>query len=81
LLGKAAPWTVTDAARVTDGEIHQVQATVAAGKATLVVDGVSTEQNAMPYDTSMLDRIEVGASKNSSGALTGLLRHVSIAAP
>lgn len=81
LLGKAAPWTVTDAARVTDGELHQVQATVAAGKATLVVDGVSTEQNAMPYDTSMLDRIEVGASKNSSGALTGLLRHVSIAAP
>ncbi|HVY31421.1 MAG TPA: hypothetical protein VHB79_32935 [Polyangiaceae bacterium] len=81
LLGKAAPWTVTDAALVTDGEPHQVRATVAAGKATLVVDGATTERDAMPYDTSMLDRIEVGASKNSSGALTGILRHVSIAAP
>jgi hypothetical protein len=82
LLAKDRPWTVTDTSTmVTDGELHQVRATVANGEATLVVDGVTTRGDAKPYDTSMLDRIEVGASKNSSGALTGILRHVSIAAP
>lgn len=81
-LNMTTPWTVTDTSTmVTDGELHQVRATVANGEATLVVDGVTTRGDAKPYDTSMLDRIEVGASKNSSGALTGILRHVSIAAP
>jgi hypothetical protein len=81
LLGKTAPWTVTGAATVTDGNVHHLAASVAAGEASLSVDGATLKAPAEAYDTSKLDRIEVGASKTSSGALTGMVRRLSISEP
>jgi hypothetical protein len=81
LLGNAHPWNITSRTPVTDGRLHYLAASVRDGQATLQVDGASVADQATPYDTSMLDRIEVGASKISGGVLTGILRQLSIKAP
>lgn len=81
VLGNAHPWNVTSKTAVTDGRLHHLVASVQDGQARLQVDGASVSGEATPYDTSMLDRVEVGASKISGGVLTGIMRQVSIKAP
>jgi hypothetical protein len=81
LQGDGAAWQLSHGAPVNDGRVHQVVASAGADGASLSVDGVRAEGPAEPYDTSVLDRVQVGASVNSSGPLTGLVRRVLIATP
>ncbi|HXK16484.1 MAG TPA: LamG-like jellyroll fold domain-containing protein, partial [Polyangiaceae bacterium] len=79
--GATVPWLVSSAQTLTDGKLHAVSASVGPTSASITVDGTTVTGKAAPFDTSVLDRIEIGISATSSGALTGLVRHVRIAPP
>ncbi len=81
LQGGVAAWQFSSARGVNDGRVHQVVATVDKDGASLSVDGERTTSPAASYDTSALDRVQIGASVNSSGPLTGIVRRVLIATP
>jgi hypothetical protein len=81
LQGAATPWQFSSPAQVTDGAVHQVVASVGPSGAALSVDGKSTAAPAERYDTTVLDRVEIGMSTSSSGALTGIVRRMLIATP
>lgn len=81
LQDSGAAWQFSHDAPVNDGRVHRVAASVTADGASLSVDGARTNAPAQPYDTSALDRIQVGASVNSSGPLNGLVRHVRLGTP
>jgi hypothetical protein len=83
LSGGATHWTFDHPASLLDGLRHAVDAEWDATSARLVVDGVPATQaaiisNAQPF---ALDRIDVGFSLASSGALEGLVAGLRIATP
>jgi hypothetical protein len=77
--GDATHWQFSSADVVTDGNVHQIGASVGPGGATLSVDGKTTTEPAGAYDLTTLDRVEVGMSTSSSGALTGIVRRLLLA--
>lgn len=81
LQGDTTPWQFGSPTRVTDGKLHQVVASVDQTGAALSVDGARTTAPAERFDTSVLDRVAIGTSVNSSGALTGIVRRVLLATP
>lgn len=81
LQGAAAPWQLGSPYAVNDGKLHQVSATVNADGASVSIDGRSTSAPAERYDTTVLDRVEIGTSTSSSGPLTGIVRRLLIATP
>lgn len=76
--GQATIWQNRYAVPVTDGLVHTIKAEMGAGTASLDVDGTNQIRAAASFDTSTLDRIELGASVSASGPLTGILRNVRI---
>jgi hypothetical protein len=80
LQGDTAPWTVASDVPLTDGAWHQLSAGVGQSGATLRVDDSTTSGPARAFDVGVLDRIDVGKTTSSSGALTGLVRRVAISA-
>jgi len=81
--GNATPWLVPSSVLLTDGKLHTLTASVRAGNrsASLTVDGTSvTGKVTSAFDTSTLDRIEIGIAA-TSGPLTGIVRHVLITPP
>lgn len=79
LQGEGAAWQLSHDEPVNDGRVHRVVASVRPEGASVTVDGVRRSSPAQPYDTSILDRVQLGASVSSSGPLTGLVRRVQIA--
>jgi len=79
--GTTSSWLVSGAESLTDGKLHALVAKVGAKKASLTVDAATVTGEAKAFDTSVLDRIEIGASLAGGGPLTGLVRHVRIAPP
>jgi hypothetical protein len=77
----ASRWQVSSSQSVIDGDLHTVRAAVRPGEVTLSVDGQEVTAGAESYDTSRLDRIEIGTSTSSSGPFTGLLRRVVLRPP
>jgi hypothetical protein len=80
LQGDRAPWTVASEVPITDGAWHRLGAGVGSNEATLRVDDDTTRGPAAAFDVGVLDRIDVGKTTSSSGALTGLVRRVAISA-
>jgi hypothetical protein len=64
---------------VTDGNLHEIVASVDPDGATLGVDGQGSTDAASRLDLASLDRIEIGTSTSSSGPLTGIIRRISLA--
>lgn len=80
LQGDAAPWTVASDVALADGTWHRLGAGVGPNGATLRVDDETTRGAAGAFDVGVLDRIDIGKTTSSSGALTGLVRRVAISA-
>ncbi|HVJ14204.1 MAG TPA: LamG-like jellyroll fold domain-containing protein, partial [Polyangiaceae bacterium] len=78
LQGDATHWQFSNPALVTDGNVHQVVASVGPEGATLSVDGESVTEPAGAYDLTVLDRVEIGTSTSSSGPLTGMIGRIRI---
>jgi hypothetical protein len=81
LQGPTTAWQLSSSQALNDGNLHALVASVGPKSASLTVDGTSVTGKAAPYDTSLLDRIEIGIATNSSGPLTGIVRHLRIAPP
>jgi len=78
LQGDATHWNFSNPRSVTDGNLHQIVASVGPGGAELGVDGETSSEPAGEYDLATLDRVEIGASAGSSGPLTGIIRRIRI---
>lgn len=81
LQGATTHWQFASPVAVNDGSVHRVIATVEQGEATLDIDGQLTSESAGEYDTSVLDRIEIGTSTSSSGPFTGIISRIAIRPP
>lgn len=81
LQGATTHWQFSNPSAVNDGSVHRVTATVDQGEATLDVDGQRASESAGQYDTSVLDRIEIGTSTSSSGPFTGIISRIAILPP
>jgi hypothetical protein len=82
LRGGKTYWTFFHPTSAVDGVRHSVRASWTATTALMQVDGVSSESPALPGAAPFaLDRIDVGFSAKSSGALEGLLAGLSIGEP
>ena len=81
LEGGAAHWAFDGAVPVIDGFRHSMQASWTGTSARLVIDGAPATMRAQLPDSQFdLDRIDVGFSQASSGAIEGLVAGLQIGA-
>lgn len=78
--GDSNDWVLGDPRSLTDGKLHSIGAGVGPEGATVGVDG-SAATTPGAYDTTLLDRVEIGTSTSSSGPLTGIVRRIRFAPP
>jgi hypothetical protein len=76
----ATHWAFSHPSSPLDGLLHAVEARWTPASASLLVDGVSAGQDALVANEPpfSLDRIDVGFSSKSSGALEGLVAGIEI---
>jgi hypothetical protein len=83
LRGGDTHWTFDHPASMIDGVLHAITASWDATSARIAIDGAAETRDATLPNTPpfVFDRIDVGFSESSSGALEGLVAGLQIGAP